>query len=1203
MSANKWQFWIDRGGTFTDIVAKDPQGTVHTHKLLSENPEQYSDAAIAGIRHFLQTPDSTPIPVEKIACVKMGTTVATNALLERKGEPVALITNQGFADALKIGYQNRPDIFALEVRTSQPLYQQTLEVSGRLNALGKEIEPLNETQIKTDLTKLKKQGFHAIAIVLLHSYLNPCHENLIATWAKQIGFTQISTSAKTSALIKYISRGRTTVVDAYLSPILHRYVRQVASQLPNVDLQFMQSHGGLCQAKVFQGKDAILSGPAGGIIGAVKTAEQAGLTEIIGFDMGGTSTDVSHYAGELQRNFDTEVSGVQMRVPMLDIHTVAAGGGSIITSHQGELRVGPESAGANPGPAAYRRGGPLTVTDANLLLGRLQPSYFPKVFGTHANQALDLLTVHQQFNRLSQSLGIQPEQLAEGALQIAIENMASAVQKISTQRGYDLNDYTLVSFGGAGGQHACLVAEKLGVQKVLLHPYSGVLSAYGMGLAQTSVMHTRSYQDSLSMLSQLTPKIDAQRKAAKTELESQNAKFWEDKITLHLHYLGSDTTLDIVFAENNTDYETLFTQQHQQQFGFTLESPIQVHSITIEALSQAQSTEFFHKARNAPAQAIETVQTFAHGTWHDTPVYQREHLAHQQLLVGPALILEPTGTIYLPAEWQAKLLADGQLYLQQNATKTTQTDLKTDHTPKTSLTKADPIQLGLYNHRFMAIAEQMGAILAKTAHSVNIKERLDFSCALFDKQGQLIANAPHVPVHLGSMGESVKTLIKRHGSKLQAGDAYALNNPYAGGTHLPDITLISPVFIDQCCEFFVASRGHHADVGGLTPGSMPADSQHIDDEGVLLDCIPVLLQGQLQQPRIKAAFTDAKYPVRNLLQNWHDLQAQIAANQAGISGLQALCQKSGRDTVQAYMNFVLAHSEQAVKALLSKLKPGKFCYQTDQAAKVCVNISIDDQNQTATFDFSGSSPQQPNNFNAPYAITRAATLYVLRTLIDQPIALNDGFLRPIELNVPAGSLLNPNYPAAVVAGNVETSQVVTDVLYGALKVQAASQGTMNNLTFGDNTWQYYETLCGGTGAGQYYHGEDAVHSHMTNSRLTDPEVFEQRYPVRLKKFAIRNNSGGQGKYCGGDGCERHIEFLKPMMVSMLSNHRQIEPYGMAGGNAGKTGQHGILPAGKQRVKWLESTFSQDFKAWDTLIVQTPGGGGFGKTEEPAKSHE
>jgi 5-oxoprolinase (ATP-hydrolysing) len=1200
MSAQQWQFWIDRGGTFTDIVALDPQGSVHTYKLLSENPEQYADAAIAGIRHFLQTPEPLAIPTQRIACVKMGTTVATNALLERKGERVALITNRGFGDALEIGYQNRPDIFALKIASPRPLYDISVEIAGRLDAQGHQLEPLNETELEQQLGELHDQGYDAVAIVLLHAYLNPVHEEKVAQIAANLGFKQISTSHQSSALVKFISRGRTAVVDAYLNPILRRYVQQVSQQLAGVDLQFMQSHGGLTAAEVFQGKDAILSGPAGGIVGAVKTAEHAGFARIIGFDMGGTSTDVSHYAGQFERSFDTEVAGVQLRVPMLDIHTVAAGGGSIITAYEGELRVGPESAGANPGPACYRRGGPLTVTDANLLLGRLQAQHFPAVFGPNADLPPDRDIVQRHFAQLAESLQLTPDQTAAGALDIAIEHMANAIRTISTQRGYDVRDYTLVSFGGAGGQHACAVAEKLGMTSILLHPYSGVLSAYGMGLAQKSHIETQAYGLPLENLSQLQSALQQQTDLACAKLRAQHERIAQINILLHLHYRGSDTLLDLPYHSDSHDREvaSAFAEAHRRQFGFVQNDvPIMINSISVEVLGSAHNVQNHQQPPAKPASPIETVSFYAGGIWQKAPVYQRADLGHGQQVRGPALILEPTGTLVVEPNWQACLLADGQLLMEQLA----ETAAPTASAPLQN-SAPDPVQLALFNHRFMAIAEQMGATLAKTAHSVNIRERLDFSCALFDAQGQLIANAPHVPVHLGSMGESVKTVLKRIGDTLQDGDAYMLNNPYAGGTHLPDITVISPVFVKGNLRFFVASRGHHADVGGLTPGSMPANSQHIDEEGVLLDCVALLRQGHFDIKQVKSHFEQATYPVRNWQQNLNDLQAQIAANQQGIAGLIALCEQVGTDTVCTYMNHVLDHAEQAVIQLLPSLKAGEFCYATDQGSRVCVRVTPDITRGKLVVDFSGSSPQQKNNFNAPHAITRAATLYVLRTLIQQPIALNDGFLRPVELIVPSGSMLNPAYPAAVVAGNVETSQVVTDALYGALQIQAASQGTMNNLTFGDARWQYYETLCGGTGAGPHYDGHDAIHSHMTNSRLTDPEILELRYPVRLVRFAIRRGSGGAGLHHGGNGCERHFEFLQPMTVSILSNHREIAPYGMAGGEAGKTGKHFVIRQ-KDRAAYeigaclpesLPSTITLQLQSGDILAMHTPGGGGYGK---------
>lgn len=1201
---NKWQFWIDRGGTFTDIIALSPTGELHTHKLLSENPEHYPDAAIAGIRYFLQIAPSAAIPAEKIACVKMGTTVATNALLERKGEAVALLTNKGFKDALKIGYQHRPDIFALNVQTPQPLYQTSVEISGRMDALGQEIAPLDDNEIIAQLEALKAQGYQALAIVLLHGYLNPSHEQHVKTLAQQLGFTQISTSHETSSLIKYVSRGRTTVVDAYLSPILKRYVNQVAEQLPGVDLQFMQSHGGLTQAQNFAGKDAILSGPAGGIVAAVKTAKAAGHTKIICFDMGGTSTDVSHFAGQFERSFETEVAGIEMRVPMLDIHTVAAGGGSILNTLENELRVGPESAGANPGPCAYRRGGPLTVTDCNVLLGRIQPDFFPHVFGDDAQQPLDISAVQLKFAELAQQLQQSPEALAEGALEIAVENMANAVQKISTQRGYDLQDYTLISFGGAGGQHACAVAEKLNIKQILLHPYSGVLSAFGMGLAEKRVLETDSYAQPITKIfsAEMQQRIQHQRETAIQALCKQGEICAECHVQLHLQYQGSDTILDVAFHDT-LDIEGLqnaFTERHQKTFGFVQShAEIYINSISVEAISQAHplhsvmASSDFKDAQSSIE--FTPVQTYFSGAWHTTPVYAREQLASDCVIRGPALIIESTGTILLTPNWSAQLQVDGQLLLTHHLMDADKSSNFTAESEAQNLS-ADPVQLALFNNRFMSIAEQMGATLAKTAHSVNIKERLDFSCALFDAQGQLIANAPHVPVHLGSMGESVKTLIQRVDSgklpELQNGDAYAINNPYAGGTHLPDITLVSPIMLDGQTAFYVASRGHHADVGGLTPGSMPANSTHIDEEGVLMDCVPVTLQGVFQQASIAEVFTTAKYPVRNLTQNLNDLQAQIAANQQGISGLKSLCADYGLAMVKAYMSHVLNHAEKAVQSIICKLQAGAFTYQTDQGAHVSVRVTPDIATQTLSVDFSGTSAQQNNNFNAPFAITRAATLYVLRTLVQQPIPLNDGFLRPVKLIVPEGSMLNPNYPAAVVAGNVETSQVITDTLYAALQIQAASQGTMNNLTFGDATHQYYETICGGTGAGNGYAGCDAVHSHMTNSRLTDPEVFESRFPIRLHQFGIHQNSGGLGEYNGGNGCQREIEFLKPMTVSMLTNHRCIAPYGMNGGESGELG-HNIRMTHNAQTE-LESCFSENFKAGERLLIQTPGGGGYGK---------
>ncbi|WP_319380916.1 hydantoinase B/oxoprolinase family protein [Thiomicrorhabdus sp.] len=1199
MTQKTWQFWIDRGGTFTDLVALAPDGKLQTRKLLSVNPEHYDDAAVAGIAHFLEVPPGNPIPVEKIGCVKMGTTVATNALLERKGEAVALITHRGFADALKIGYQHRPDIFALDIQLPEALYQTSVEISGRLDAHGREIEALDKQEVVSALQTLKKQGYKSLAIVLLHAYLNPQHENRIAEWAREIGFDYIATSAGSAPLIKYIARGRTCVIDAYLSPVLKVYVDQVASRLPGVDLRFMQSHGGLTAAERFTGKDALLSGPAGGIIGAVTTALQAGHEHIIGFDMGGTSTDVSHYAGRLERSFDTEIDGLPVRVPMLDIHTVAAGGGSILEDLHGELQVGPHSAGALPGPRCYRRGGPLTVTDCNVFLGRIQAQYFPRVFGENANQPLDRDGLADAFAELGNKLGLTPEQTAQGALDIAVENMANAVKTISTQKGHDLQNYTLVSFGGAGGQHACAVAERLSIQQILLHPFAGVLSAFGMGLAQSRVIKTRAYDRPLQEMAQIATDIRYQIHSAEQALIEQSVIPDRTQIRLHLQYQGSDTLIDIE-TDLNEPVEQLvqaFRREHQQQFGFELASQtIMINSVSVEALSAAPEYRAEPSTVAENARPLSKVECYLDGGWEKIPVYRRETLGSQQKLEGPALLLEETGTLFLAPGWTAQVIEGAQLHL-THACQSDQPGSPVNET-ETELS-ADAVRLALFNHRFMAIAEQMGATLAKSAHSVNIKERLDFSCALFDDQGQLIANAPHVPVHLGSMGESVKTLIRRIGKDLQADDVYALNNPYAGGTHLPDITLISPVFVEGVCRFFVASRGHHADVGGISPGSMPANSTHIEQEGILLDCLPVVKQGQFQEEAVCNALLKATYPVRNLTQNLNDLHAQIAANRQGINGLQALCRQEGLATVSAYMQHVLAHSEQAVQALLPQLKTGRYCYPTDQGAQICIQVSVDPDHKKIRLDFSGSSRQQKNNFNAPFAITRAATLYVLRTLINQPIPLNDGFLRPVEFSMPEDCMLNPSYPAAVVSGNVETSQVITDCLYAALQIQAASQGTMNNLTFGNDQWQYYETLCGGSGAGPGYNGCDSVHTHMTNSRLTDPEILESRYPVRLHRFEIRKNSGGKGLHHGGNGCIREFEFLEAMTLSVLSNHRIVAPYGLGGGENGKTGYHRHIRFENNRYvesENLPSTVTLLMQKKDRFKMVTPGGGGYGEAE-------
>ncbi|MCF6236645.1 MAG: hydantoinase B/oxoprolinase family protein [Gammaproteobacteria bacterium] len=1188
-----WQFWVDRGGTFTDIVACLPYGELKTHKLLSENPEQYSDAAIAGIRYFLGIEKDQKIPVEKIKIVKMGTTVATNALLERKGEAVALITNRGFKDALQIGYQNRPDIFALEIHRPEPLYSQSVEISGRLDVNGQEIEALDLPHTQKKLQALFDHGVRSLAIVLLHGYRFNQHEKVVADIAKQIGFSQISVSHQVSPMIKYINRGQTTVVDAYLSPVLRHYVEQVEKELPGVDLQFMQSLGGLTSAHLFQGKDAILSGPAGGIIGAVKVSQQAGYQNIIGFDMGGTSTDVSHFSGEYERTLETEIAGVKMCVPMLSIHTVAAGGGSVV-SYEGErLRVGPESAGADPGPASYRRGGPLTVTDCNVLLGRVQPDYFPKVFGAHADLPLDRLCVQEKFQALAEKSGESIEKLALGALEIAVSNMANAIKTISVQRGYDLNDYILTCFGGAGGQHACQVADALFIRKILLHPYAGVLSAFGMGLAEIRERQDRTIERPFSKGMALEEEYLSLETPLQEKLLQQNQIHFQRKRRLQLRYQGSNTALEVGFDGELSSVQALFESSHQQHFGFILkETPLVVASISVELIGTMETIEYcFNKSRDKDkfsAKPLDTVSLYSDGAWQQVPVYQRQNLITKQIIKGPALILEKTGTIVVEPEWQACLTEIGNLELSRP------NPVHQEHSEAFDVNYVDPVRLELFNNRFKSIAEQMGVTLANTAHSVNIKERLDFSCALFDAEGQLIANAPHVPVHLGSMGESIRAVIQKVGSQLQAGDVYALNNPYSGGTHLPDITVVTPLFMDQKIRFYVASRGHHADIGGISPGSMPANSRHIDEEGLLLDCVALVKNGQFLEGELQRLF----FVARNTEQNLADLRAQIAANQKGIQELRLLCDQSGADVVSSYMSHILDASEKMVRRLLPTLSDGTFCYAMDNGAEVCLKVTINREQETMELDFKGTSARLDNNFNAPASICRAATLYVLRTLIDEDIPLNDGFLRPIILNIPKDSFLNPSYPAAVVAGNVETSQCITDAIYGALNIQAASQGTMNNLTFGNEHYQYYETIGGGTGAGPGYSGVAAIHSHMTNSRLTDPEILELRYPVRLEVFAIRENSGGCGEYSGGGGMIRQIRFLQGMQLSILANRRKVAPYGLGGGQSGRVGQQWIKRENGQSER-LPSTCCIEMKSGDIFRIETPGGGGYG---EPVKKN-
>ncbi len=1208
---DRWQFWIDRGGTFTDIVAHAPDGEVITHKLLSENPERYADAALQGIRDVLKLGQDEPLPAETIAAVKMGTTVATNALLERKGERTVFVTTRGFADSLRIGYQARPKLFDRHIVLPEMLYERVVEVDERVGARGELLVPLNLESARAELQAAFDSGIRSAAIAFMHGYRYSDHEARVAELLSEIGFSQISTSHQTSPLMKLVSRGDTTVVDAYLSPILRRYVDQVAADVVTEDedatkLMFMQSSGGLTDARLFQGKDAILSGPAGGVVGAVRTSEMAGFDRIIGFDMGGTSTDVSHYDGEFERAFETEVAGVRMRAPMMYIHTVAAGGGSILHFDGARYRVGPDSTGANPGPACYRKGGPLTVTDCNVMLGKLSPEYFPRVFGPNADEPLDLGVVREKFAALSAEIEAAtgdkrtPEEVAEGFLSIAVENMANAIKKISVQRGYDVTEYTLCCFGGAGGQHACLVADALGMNRVFLHPHAGVLSAYGMGLADISAMRERAVEERLEgeVMGRLQTVLNELGDAVHGELETQVEP--GDPIRLvpkaHLRYDGTDNALVIDFGSMEELTER-FETAHRQRYGFvTPEKTLIVEALSVEALGGATEIEDAvisgEGGRELSEDAASRLAVHMAGQGFDTPIVDRSELAPGDSVSGPAIVTEPHGTNVVEPGWRAELTDRDHLVLTRVTPREDRVAIGTD---------VDPVMLEIFNNLFMSIAEQMGAVLENTAYSVNIKERLDFSCAIFNPDGELVANAPHMPVHLGSMAESIQTVIRERADTMAAGDVYCLNAPYNGGTHLPDITIITPVFDQAGAEvlFYVGSRGHHADIGGVTPGSMPPNSQTVEEEGVLIDNFKLVDRGTFLEAEITELLLSGKYPTRNTHQNIADLKAQIAACEKGVQELRRMVAHFGLDVVQAYMDHVQDNAEESVRRVLDVLEDGAFTYPMDDGSQIQIDIKVNHAERRAVIDFTGTSEQLPTNYNAPTAVAKAAVLYVFRTLVDDEIPLNGGCLKPLDIIIPESSMLRPTYPAAVVAGNVETSQCITDALYGALGVMGAAQGTMNNFTFGNDRHQYYETICGGSGAGPDFDGTSAVHTHMTNARLTDPEILEWRFPVLLESFGIRRGSGGRGRYNGGDGTLRRVRFLEAMTASILASHRVVPPYGMAGGNSGQCGKNWVERTDGERLD-LGPCESAELEAGDVFVIQTPTGGGYG---DPAERRE
>ncbi len=1189
-----WQFWIDRGGTFTDVVARAPDGAVRTAKLLSEDPARAEDAAIAAIRQ-LSGAGAGPLP----ACaVRMGTTVATNALLERKGEPTVLAITRGFADALRIGTQERPELFVRQIVLPEPLHGPVIEIDERCTASGEVLRALDEDAAVAEFAAAAAQGYRAIAIVLMHGWRFPAHEARLAELARAAGFTQVSVSHQIAPLIKLIGRGDTTLVDAYLSPVLRRYVDAFTGALgPEGQALFMQSGGGLVEGARFQGKDAVLSGPAGGIVGMARTAEGSGAPRVIGFDMGGTSTDVSHYAGAFERDSETRVAGARIRTPMLRIHTVAAGGGSICRFDAGRLVVGPQSAGAVPGPACYRRGGPLTVTDCNVMLGKLSPAHFPSLFGPNGDQPIDRAAVEQRFAELVETVAAEtgqrhaPEELAEGFIRIAAKNMAHAIKQISVARGHDVTGYALSCFGGAGGQHACLVADNLAIDTVLVHPLAGVLSAYGMGLAARAVLREASLglpltDESMAGVEAATARL-ADEAAAQLGVPPERTE-----VRLFLRREGSENAIELPPAAPVALTEA-FVKAHRAQFGYDGSGALVIDRVRVEALAgegDSAALEWPLPERSGPP--LEMATCHMDGSVRQVPVYDRAALAAGFCAAGPLIVVDPLATTVVEPGWSLRVDPDGTLRL---------TRAEPRQQALSSGTAADPVRLEIFNGLFMAIAEEMGTALARSATSVNIRERLDFSCALFDGAGRLVANAPHMPVHLGSMGESVQTVLRARGGGadgrgIRRGDAYVLNAPYAGGTHLPDITVIAPVFVSDegdVPDFFVAARGHHADVGGIAPGSMPPGSRSIAEEGVLLDNVLLLDEGRLREAELRAALSSGPFPSRNVDQNMADLAAQLAACARGAKGLEMACAEHGVEVVKAYMGHVHANAEEAVRRLVARLSDGQFRLEMDSGAVIAVAVTIDRAARHVTIDFAGTSDQLPGNFNAPFSVVRAAAMYVLRTMIDDPIPMNEGCLAPVTIRVPEGLMLNPRYPAAVVAGNVETSQAVTDALFGAFGALAASQGTMNNFTFGNARYQYYETVAGGAGAGDGYDGASAVQTHMTNSRLTDPEVLESRFPVLLEEFSIRRGSGGAGRWRGGDGAVRRLRFLEPMQAGILSGRRRTAPFGLAGGQPGASGINRVERV-SGKVEVLDATASVDMAPGDVMVIETPGGGGYGK---------
>jgi len=1174
-----------------------------------------AEAPIIGIHHLLEIPLQDPLPPIRL---RLGTTRGTNALLTRTGARTLFITTQGFGDILKIGNQDRPDLFALDIKKYVPLYDAVFEVSERIDTLGDVLTPLDLQSVTQALENAKASGIQSVAICLMNAFACEQHELIIEEVARKIGFDDISRSSKISPLIKLVSRADTTVLNSYLNPVLTKYVQKITQWLhPESSIRLLTSAGGLIGAKEFSGRDSILSGPAGGVVGFSSIARQAGFEKAIGFDMGGTSTDVSRFDGHFEYEYETQKAGVRIVTPMLAIETVAAGGGSVCSFDGIKLIVGPDSAGSDPGPACYGQGGPLTVTDLNLVLGRIRPEQFS--IPLRPDASVERLTALCHSIEATTGHRYEIHELAEAFLNIANHNMAQAIGNISVAKGYDPADYTLVSFGGAAAQHACGVARLLNISTILNHPDAGILSAYGMGQANVKRQADLGIYRQLNqqLLEELKHDVDQAILELQNQVESEGYKTANINIqvTAELRLLGVDATLQIPVSEqtaesfvwnvNKEQLTTLFSDCHLQRYGFTplKSNPTTGHlelvTLRIVAMGQTSSVQpLSTRSVGTTRTSNKTTIFFQNGQQLKAQCFCREDLSAGDQIIGPAIITEQVSTTLVESGWNAEVLDNLELLIESNS--------KTQQHHHDPLINTDPAMLEIFNNHFVSIANQMGLTLQNTSSSVNVKERLDFSCAIFTAEGQLVVNAPHIPVHLGAMGESVRAIIEDQDS-VSPGDVFITNDPYRGGSHLPDVTVVTPVFnADNDRIFFTASRAHHSEIGGCTPGSMPPFSQTLAEEGVLIRSRKLINAGKSEEHALQLLLESDEFPSRSVDINLADIQAQVAANRQGAHDLQRMIEQYSESTVLSYMHSIQEAASAKMRQALSNIPDGIYHgqdfldehFNEDYEAEIKVAITI--RGDTAELDFTGTSPVLPNNLNANQAIVTAAVLYVLRLLIDEPIPLNQGVLEPVTLILPE-CFLNPTSgptPAAspaVVGGNVETSQRIVDVLLSALELAAASQGTMNNLLFGDDTFGYYETICGGAGATCRSSGADAVHTHMTNTRITDPEILERRYPVQLNQFSIRQQSGGQGIHSGGNGIIRQLTFLQPVTVSLLTQRRnQNRPPGLNGGEPGQAGVNRVVFAdGREQI--LSNRQQLTINSGDQLTIETPGGGGWGNS--------